>query len=132
MKTSNPFDKIIRFIDNFILFIDENIPFIDEIILEQVDISKYKVNISRYSKNIFGFLTFICIATILVINNLNLRERGVTLMGKRAENKVLLTVWIDKDLKEQFREAVKGNMSRVLTDFIIEYVKEHSEETGAD
>ena len=49
-------------------------------------------------------------------------------MGKRAENKIFITAWIDKDLKEQFRKASKGNMSKVLTNFIIEYVKENSEE----
>ena len=49
-------------------------------------------------------------------------------MGRRAENKTLFTMWIDKDLKAQFREAAKGNMTRVLTDFIIDYIKEHSEE----
>lgn len=49
-------------------------------------------------------------------------------MGKRAENKILITAWIDKDLKEQFRKVSKGNMSKVLTNFIIEYIKENSEE----
>lgn len=53
-------------------------------------------------------------------------------MGKRAENKVLFTMWIDKDLKAQFKDLAKHNMSKVLTNFIIEYIKENSEETGAD
>ena len=77
-------------------------------------------------------MTLVCIATIIEINKFKIRKRGVTFMGRRAENKTLFTMWIDKDLKAQFREAVKGNMTRVLTDFIIDYIKEHSEETGAD
>lgn len=56
------------------------------------------------------------------------KERGVKLMGRRAENKVLFTMWIDKDLKAQFKELTKCNMSKVLTNFIIEYIKENSEE----
>ena len=50
----------------------------------------------------------------------------------RAENKVLFTMWIDKDLKAQCKELTKCNMSKVLTKFIIEYIRENSEETGAD
>lgn len=51
----------------------------------------------------------------------------------RAENKVLFTMWIDKDLKAQFKELTKCNMSQVLTNFIVEYIEENSEEqTGAD
>ena len=51
----------------------------------------------------------------------------------RAENKVLFTMWIDKDLKAQFKELTKCNMSKVLTNFIVEYIEENSEEqTGAD
>ena len=73
-----------------------------------------------------------CIATIIEINKFKVRERGVTFMGRRAENKVLFTMWIDKDLKAQFKELTKCNMSKVLTNFIIEYIKENSEETGAD
>ena len=71
-------------------------------------------------------------------NTINIKfkneERGVTFIAKgRAENKVLFTMWIDKDLKAQFKELTKCNMSKVLTDFIIDYVKENAEEqTGAD
>ena len=62
------------------------------------------------------------------------KERGEYFMAKgRAENKVLFTMWIDKDLKAQFKELTKCNMSKVLTNFIVEYIEENSEEqTGAD
>ena len=56
-------------------------------------------------------------------------------MGKRAENKVLVTIWIDKDLRTKFKEVTKNNktkMSTVLFEFINKYIEENSEETGAD
>ena len=61
---------------------------------------------------------------------------SVTFMAKgRAENKVLFTMWIDKDLRAKFKEVTEQNktkMAKVLFEFINEYIEENSEETGAD
>ena len=49
----------------------------------------------------------------------------------RAENKVLFTMWIDKDLRAKFKEVTEQNktkMAKVLLECMINYVEEHSEE----
>lgn len=45
-------------------------------------------------------------------------------MTGRAKNKVPLKLYIDKDLKEEFRKYTSdSDMSKVLTSFIESYVK---------
>lgn len=54
---------------------------------------------------------------------------------KRAKNKVIFHTWIDKDLKAQFKEATldKGGMTKVLVQYMQDYVKAYVEDkTGVD
>lgn len=45
-------------------------------------------------------------------------------MSRRAENKVSLVAYIDKDLKKDFKKYTSdSDMSKVLTDLVEAYVK---------
>lgn len=49
-------------------------------------------------------------------------------MGKRAENKTKIDMWLDKDLKNKFKELTIKNktcMSDVLVQAIENYVKDN-------